>query len=90
MAASALIRSITHLRNWFTASFVRNPLAWLLLGAFLLAEYGHHETFGKFRQVCDLVGGFDADESYGAIMRPGEKDKVRDLCEAATPSDSDE
>lgn len=49
-------------QNWvrvahdkFLASFARNPVAWILLGLLLVAEWGNYQNGRDLRRVCDLV-----------------------------------
>ncbi len=39
----------------FIASFSRNPVAWMLLAAFALAEYGNWQRGRELSRVCALV-----------------------------------
>jgi hypothetical protein len=39
--------------------FFRNPLAWLLLAAFAIAEYGNYQRGKELDRVCELTGPHD-------------------------------
>ena len=36
--------------------FFRNPIAWVLLGMFLIAEYGNYQRGRDLTRVCELTG----------------------------------
>jgi hypothetical protein len=42
--------------KWFSESFAKNPVAWFLLAACILAEYGNYTTGRDLNRVCDLLG----------------------------------
>ena len=37
------------------SSFAENPVAWLLFGLLVVAEYGNYETGSQLSHVCTLV-----------------------------------
>jgi hypothetical protein len=36
-------------------AFLRNPIAWVLLAAFLIAEYGNYQRGRELDQVCEAM-----------------------------------
>jgi hypothetical protein len=49
---------------------LKNPLAWLLFAAFLIAEYGNYQRGKELQRVCGLLG-LDAAtaQQRGAFLR---------------------
>jgi hypothetical protein len=46
---------VKHLGERIANSFARNPLAWLLLALFLLAEYWNYQRGEELETVCEAV-----------------------------------
>jgi hypothetical protein len=58
------------------AGLTRNPLAWLLLGAFLIASFKYFERDKQLERVCELTGPHDVMTSH---PRNG-RDEVDNIC----------
>jgi hypothetical protein len=56
---------------------LKNPLAWLLLAAFLIAEYGNYQRGKELQRICDLL------EIDAAATAPGTAaDEIANICTA--------
>ena len=66
--------------------FFKNPLAWLLLGLFLLAEHGNYTGRQDLSRVCELLGEHTA--SYENPTTP--RQEIDTICNRHAPDDQPE
>jgi hypothetical protein len=55
---------------------LQNPLAWLLLVAFLIAEYGNYQRGIELDRVCELTGPHDVMTDHPRNVR----DELDNIC----------
>ena len=67
---------MSRLTTWFSESFVRNPAVWLLLGAFLLAEWGNWNRGAELSRVCQLLGDHDVSVAHPRTA----KQEIDNIC----------
>jgi hypothetical protein len=59
---------------------LKNPLAWLLFAAFLIAEYGNYQRGKELQRICDLLE-IDA----AATTRGTAADEIANICARDNP-----
>lgn len=64
--------------------FLRNPIAWILLALFAVAEYGNYQTGYDINRLCGLLGSHDV-----SMLHPRTaKEQIDNICISYQPADS--
>jgi hypothetical protein len=66
------------------AWFARNPIAWLLLAALLLCEWGNYNNGRDLREVCELI---EHPAVFDKAVTP--REKIAQICASHEPLESD-
>jgi hypothetical protein len=69
----------------FSQNLAKNPAVWILLGLFLIAEYGNWQRGAELTRLCDLLGNPDGlarhqTAAYREIVK---------ICQSRQPDDGD-
>ncbi len=69
------MNALSTIRQKVLNGIVKNPLVWILLAAFVIAEYGNYQRGKELHRVCDLLG-LDP-----AVIAPGTAaDEIANIC----------
>ena len=62
--------------GWLSDWFFKNPIAWLLLVALLIAEYANYNKAEQITRLCELTAPHPAE-----VVRPGTtREELDRLC----------
>ena len=65
--------------------FFKNPFAWLLLIAFIIAEYGNYQRGKELDRICELSGPHDV-----SVKKPTTpREEIDNICISRQPDDDD-
>jgi hypothetical protein len=59
-----------------SAGFFKNPVAWVLLVFFIIAEYGNYQRGKELDRVCELSGPHD----FSYSQPKNDKEEIDTIC----------
>jgi len=62
-------------------NFTWNPIVWLCLGLFAMAEVGNYQMGGELRRICELVG------DQGSTAKAADK-QIDTICADRMPTEN--